>query len=102
MAQALAAFSAGDAVQPLRTIVAVSTGPGFLGLMPAHLPGRHALGTKLVTVFPGNAAHGLPTHQALIALFDDQTGRLLALMDGRYITEIRTAAASAAAARVLA
>jgi ornithine cyclodeaminase len=102
MEQALVAYSAGDTVQPLRSVVPVAAGPGLLGMMPAYLPHRHALGTKLVTVFRSNPARGLPTHLATIALFDEQTGQLRALVDGRYITEIRTAAVSAVAARRLA
>jgi ornithine cyclodeaminase/alanine dehydrogenase-like protein (mu-crystallin family) len=69
--------------------------------MPGYLPGA-ALETKLVTVFPGNHQHGLPSHQALIALFDEETGRPLALMDGTHITAVRTAAGSALSARLLA
>ncbi|HZV78297.1 MAG TPA: ornithine cyclodeaminase family protein [Candidatus Binatus sp.] len=87
-------------VLPLRA--AVITSNGLLGSMPgAVLLGGRALGAKLVTFFPGNAQGATPTHQALIALFDAEDGRPIALMDGRYITEIRTAAASALATRVL-
>jgi len=60
------------------------------------------LGAKLVTVFDGNARQGLPTHLATIALLDPNTGELLAVMDGRFITEARTAAVSAVAVRSLA
>src|SRR5438105_6935885 len=69
--------------------------------MPGFLPGA-ALETKLVTVFPGNHPHGLPSHQALIALFDPETGSPLAVMDGTHITAVRTAAASALSARLVA
>jgi alanine dehydrogenase len=102
MARALEAFSAGRVVQPVRSVVGVATGPGFFGVMPAHAADQHALGAKLVTVFGGNARAGLPTHLALITLLDERTGQLLAVMDGRYITEIRTAAVSAVASRALA
>jgi ornithine cyclodeaminase/alanine dehydrogenase-like protein (mu-crystallin family) len=61
-----------------------------------------ALGAKLVTVFGGNAARGLHTHLATIVLLDPQTGALVALLDGRYITESRTAAVSAVSSRLLA
>src|SRR5205085_8861828 len=57
---------------------------------------------KLVTVVPANAARGLHTHLAAISLFDPDTGELLAILDGRYITEVRTAAASAVSVRLLA
>jgi alanine dehydrogenase len=72
---------------------------GILGAMPAYVPSS-GLGCKLVTLFPGNRDR--PTHQALIALFDPETGTPAALMDGTYITAMRTAAAAALAARILA
>jgi ornithine cyclodeaminase/alanine dehydrogenase-like protein (mu-crystallin family) len=98
---ALAAFSSGEVVQPVRT--ALEFGPrAFFGVMPAFDPGAKLVGSKLVTVVPENAAKGLPSHQAIIALFDPATGELLAVMDGRYITESRTAAVSALSARFLA
>jgi ornithine cyclodeaminase/alanine dehydrogenase-like protein (mu-crystallin family) len=101
MQSALAAFSAGQVVQPVRT--AIEFGPrGFFGLMPAADPANRLLGAKLVTVVPNNPSKGLPSHQAIIALFDPATGQLLAVADGRYITEARTAAVSAVSARHLA
>lgn len=100
-ADALAAFSAGGVVQPLRTVLEVG-GPGrFFGVMPAFLPAG-ALGAKLVTVFPDNLSRDLPSHRAVIVLIDPETGDLAAVVDGRYITEARTAAASAVSARHLA
>jgi len=99
---ALADFSAGGVTQPVRTVLQVGGGSSFYGLMPAFMPSRPALGTKLVTVFAANAERGLPTHLATIVLLDPDTGRLLALMDGRYITEARTAAVSAVSVRHLA
>jgi alanine dehydrogenase len=95
METALADFSAGTVTQPLRTVLEVGEHHAFYGVMPAYLPGTPALGTKLVTVFGGNTMLGLPTHLALIVLLDPHTGALRALMDGRYITEARTAAVSA-------
>jgi ornithine cyclodeaminase/alanine dehydrogenase-like protein (mu-crystallin family) len=70
--------------------------------MPAYLGSTPAMGAKLVTVFHDNPSHGLPTHLATILLLDPATGNLLAVMDGRYITEARTAAVSAVATRYLA
>src|SRR5581483_8228562 len=69
--------------------------------MPGYLPGA-GLAVKLVSVFDGNAAHGLPSHQAVIMLFDETTGEPVALMDGTHITAVRTAASAAVAARALA
>lgn len=95
MEVALADFSAGAVTQPVRTVLDVGDRKSFYGLMPAWMPSRPALGTKLVTVFEGNAARNLPTHLATIVLLDPETGALQALLDGRYITEARTAAVSA-------
>ena len=105
METALADFSCGRVVQPLRTVLPLpSTGHGhaFYGVMPAYLSGLPALGTKMVTVFTSNAERGLPSHLATIALLDPETGALLALVDGRYITEARTAAVSAVSVNYLA
>jgi len=102
MHSALAEFSSGRVQQPLRTVLEVGPRHAFFGVMPAFLPQSGALGTKLVTVFGSNAALGLPTHLATIVLLDSSTGELLAVMDGRYITEARTAAVSAVSAKLLA
>jgi len=102
MEMALADFSARTVTQPVRTVLEVGDQQSFYGVMPAWMPSRPALGTKLVTVFESNAARGLPTHLATIVLLDPDTGALLALMDGRYITEARTAAVSAVSVRHLA
>jgi alanine dehydrogenase len=72
---------------------------GILGAMLAYAPSS-GLGCKLVTLFPENRDR--PTHQAVIALFDPATGTPMALMDGTYITAMRTAAAAALATRLLA
>jgi ornithine cyclodeaminase/alanine dehydrogenase-like protein (mu-crystallin family) len=98
MERALGALSAGEAVQPLRVMLPVAEHAGFLGSMPAYTCGQ--LGAKLVTLYPGN--QGLPTHHALVLLFRPETGEPLAMMDGRLITEMRTAAVSAVATRLLA
>jgi len=100
MQETVAAFSAGCAKQPVRTVFDIPG--GFFGTMPALLENSGALGAKLVTVCNGNAAKGLHSHLATILLLDAETGETLAIMDGRFITEARTAAASAVAARYLA
>lgn len=102
MERALAAFSTGGVVQPVRTAIPVPQHEGFLGVMPAYLVGQGSMGLKAVTFYPGNAARGLPTHLATVLLHDPATGELLAVMDGRLITEMRTAAVSAAATKHLA
>ena len=101
METALDQFSTGGVRQPLRTIVEVGD-HAFYGVMPAFIDRPAALGTKLVSVFHTNAERGLPSHLATIVLLDPETGGLQAIMDGRYITEARTAAVSAASARHLA
>jgi ornithine cyclodeaminase/alanine dehydrogenase-like protein (mu-crystallin family) len=97
VSRALAALSAGEVVQPVRMVVPVAEHGGFLGVMPAY---TGALGAKLVTFFPRNER--VATHHALVMLFAPETGEPLALMDGRLITEMRTAAASAVATDLLA
>jgi ornithine cyclodeaminase len=101
MEVALERFSAGAVRQPLRTVVEAA-GHGFYGVMPAYMEDPPALGTKLVSVYHGNTARGLTTHLATIVLHDPATGELQAVMDGRYITEARTAAVSAASTKHLA
>jgi ornithine cyclodeaminase/alanine dehydrogenase-like protein (mu-crystallin family) len=97
MAEAMRDLSLGRVVQPLRTIVPVADHNGFFGVMPAY---GGALGAKLVTFFPNN--EGIPTHHAVIVLFRPETGEPLVMMDGRLITELRTAAVSAVATDLLA
>lgn len=108
MAKALGRFSSGSVEQPVRSVISVSGHESFFATMPAYAPGtpagsgRASLGAKLVTVFESNAARELPTHLASIVLLDPETGALLALMDGRYITEVRTPAVSAVSSKFLA
>jgi alanine dehydrogenase len=98
MEHALADFSNGKVVQPVRTIVPVVEHEGFFALMPAYAGG--VLGAKLVTFYPQN--QGIHTHHATILLFKPETGEPLVSMDGRLITEMRTAAVSAVATKHLA
>lgn len=104
MRDALSALARGEAVLPLRTVMRVPG--GFLGVMPGLInagDGREgALGMKAVSVFPGNAERGIDTHQGAVLLFEADTGRLSALMDGGAITAIRTAAVSGVATDTLA
>lgn len=101
MESALARYSAGEVRQPLRTALVVGPEKHWWGLMPAYVSDPRAMGAKIVTVFATNAGRGLHTHQAVILLLDPDTGALMALMDGRYITEARTGAVSAVSARYL-
>jgi len=117
MGSALQRFSSGQVTQPVRTVIPVEE-DAFAGFMPAFVKRAHdsrrgapagaaseggsSLGAKIVTVFGGNHARGLDSHLASIVLMDPETGALLALLDGRYITEARTAAVSAVSSRLLA
>jgi thiomorpholine-carboxylate dehydrogenase len=100
METALADFSLGHAIQPVREMLTIEEGRRYLGVMPAVTV--DAMGAKLVSFYPGNAGSGIPTHHAMILLFRTDTGEPLAVMDGRLITEMRTAAVSAAATKHLA
>jgi ornithine cyclodeaminase/alanine dehydrogenase-like protein (mu-crystallin family) len=100
LGQALVVFSSGITSVPPRSAARVPD-RGMLGVMAGYVPGI-ALEVKLVSVFPDNHHHGLPSHQGLIAIFDEDNGAPLALMDGTYITAIRTGGTAAVAARALA
>ena len=104
MEGALRAFSSGVVEQPVRTVVDVGPNKNFFGVMPAYVGGAssESLGAKLVTYFVTNTARGVPTHFATVVLLDPETGALQAILDGRYLTEARTAAVSAVSARLLA
>jgi ornithine cyclodeaminase/alanine dehydrogenase-like protein (mu-crystallin family) len=100
MEKALIDFSSGKVTQPVRSVIKVDPPGGFFGMMPALTP--EGLGLKIVTFYPKNVERGLPTHMATISLVDPETGTPLAVMDGRLITEMRTAAVSAVATNLLA
>jgi ornithine cyclodeaminase/alanine dehydrogenase-like protein (mu-crystallin family) len=100
METALAEFSAGKVIQPVRNMITIEEGKRYLGIMPAV--GETAMGLKLVSFYPGNAGTAVPTHLGLIILSRPDTGEPLAVMDGRLITEMRTAAVSAAVTRCIA
>jgi ornithine cyclodeaminase/alanine dehydrogenase-like protein (mu-crystallin family) len=108
MRTALGALASGRASQPLRSIVRFPAAPGLMGLMPARLAAGPspaspaAYGLKAICITPGNPALGLDTHQGIVLLSDDQTGKPLAVLNASAITEIRTAAVSVLATDVLA
>ena len=90
----------GRAQSPLRTPVTVEGGVSLV--MPAYVPAVQALGLKVVSVFKGNLEKGLPTITSVVTLLDDETGQPVAIMDGGYLTALRTGAVSGAATRLLA
>ena len=100
MERALAEFSQGRVLQPVRQMLTIEEEKRYLGIMPAVA--ETAMGLKLVSFYPGNAGTDVPTHMAMVLLFRADTGEPLAVMDGRLITEMRTAAVSAAATQYLA
>jgi len=106
MRAALIALAAGEAYQPLRTIIRPPDAQGLMGLMPAYTSGgtphQAAFGLKAICIFPGNPAKGLDSHQGAVLLFSAETGELLAMMNASAITAIRTAAVSAVATDLLA
>ena len=101
MTIAMQELSAGMVTAPERWGMSVAA-EGKLILMPGVMPSIERFGLKALSLFPNAAAHGLPGHQGLVLLFDSTNGRLLCAVDSHAVTGLRTAAASAAATRVLA
>ncbi|XP_077131102.1 ketimine reductase mu-crystallin [Ranitomeya variabilis] len=91
----------GGVVQPIRTIVPVAKHRGFLGVMPAYSAEDDALTTKLVTFYETKTSSDIPSHQATVLLFEPSDGTLKAVIDGKVITDKRTAAVSAIATKLL-
>ena len=102
LAPAMADLSAGRASVPHRVGALVDEREGLLAAMPGYTPSAGALAAKLITLFPRNAGTQWPTHQGVIAVFDPDNGRPMALLDGTAITAVRTGAGSALATRLLA
>ena len=104
MRDALRSFSAGDVVQPVRHTLKIEPAGGYYATMPAHLRDARggALGMKSVTFYPGNTGGPHPTHLATVLLLDPAHGGLLAVLDGRLVTEMRTAAVTAVSVDLLA
>lgn len=102
MADALSSLARGEVVLPLRPVLRIPESPNVFALMPVYSKTLKAIGTKLITVFPGNHGTALDSHQGAVLLFDGEHGSLLAVMDAASITAIRTAAVSGVATRLLA
>ncbi|MBV8373676.1 MAG: ornithine cyclodeaminase family protein [Candidatus Eremiobacteraeota bacterium] len=99
MERALADFSSGGVIHPVRSILTIEEHRRYLGIMPAVA--GDVMGAKLVSFYPGNERTPNPTHNGVIVLLDTRTGVPLASIDARLITEMRTAAVSAAVTRRL-
>lgn len=103
MARVLADLARGVVWQPLRFVIRPPDEPSLMGLMPAHRSAPEAsYGLKVICIFPGNPERGLDAHQGGVLLFDGETGEPRSLLDASAVTEIRTAAVSAVATRLLA
>jgi alanine dehydrogenase len=102
LADAMADLSAGRASVPERIAALVPEREGLLAAMPGYVPSLGALVSKLVSLFPRNAGGPIPTHQAVIVVFDPENGLPVALLDGTEITAMRTGAGSALSVRLLA
>ena len=102
MKVAFAELSAGRTISPLRTVIPVPEHNGAALFMPASVPAADALGLKIVSTYRDNPARGLPAIHAIVCLVDTATGRPSAIMDGTYMTALRTGAVSGAATDLLA
>lgn len=102
MHRLFAVLAPGNAVQPLRLIAWLPDRRGGIAAMPAFVGASNAVGAKLITVFPQNRQAGLDSHQGIVALHETEQGRLLGIFHAGAITEIRTAAVSGMATRLLA
>lgn len=95
-------LSAGRVVLPLRTLLEVEPGVSSTLVMPAYLPRVGALGFKVISIFTGNPRRGLPTGNAMVCMLDEHTGVPMALLNGSFLTSLRTGAVSGAATDLLA
>ena len=106
MAEVLAAHARDEAFMPLRSVMMPPGAQGFMGLMPgwrqASEGGKASFGLKAICLMPGNPARGLDAHQGIVTLFDGEIGVPTAILDASAITEVRTAAVTAVATRLLA
>ncbi len=100
MEEVFGALGTGEVKNVVRSVLPTGEG-GLLGLMPGLIPSRHAVGTKLITVFHDNYLRGLPSHQGIVAVFDTRTGTVKGACDGNAITAVRTGAVSAVATKYM-
>ena len=102
MADGMRAASSGSVTMPLRLFSPLADGSGSLGVMPGSALDPPFFGAKVISLRFDNPAKGLPAVQGYVSLFDHETGRPVALIEGASVTAIRTAAASGLATRELA
>jgi len=102
MRRAFEMVANGEAIQPIRQALVHPDKRGLVGWMPGYTSNPEWLGVKVVTVFPSNFGTEFGSHQGMVLLFETTHGAPVAILDGREITAIRTAAATAAATNALA
>jgi len=102
MEDALASLARGEVLLPLRPVLRIPDSQNVFALMPAYSKSLKAIGTKFISVYPGNHGTEFDSHQGAVILVDGEHGNVLALMDAASITAIRTAAVSAVATKLLA
>ena len=102
MEETFRSLARGELLQPLRSLMRLPDKSGLLGMMPGHAENIGVMGIKVISVFPRNSEAGYPSHQGVVILFDGKHGQPLLMLDAFEVTAIRTAAASAVAARILA
>ena len=102
MRRAFEMVATGETIQPVRQALVHPDKRGLVGWMPGYTADPEWLGVKVMSVFPSNFGTDLGSHQGMVLLFEPQHGELIAMVDGREITAIRTAAATAAATDLLA
>lgn len=102
MKRAFSELSGGRAIVPLRTMIPIPDRKGLAGFMPGYIPADDQVAIKIVSVFHDNAKQGLPLIQALVVVIDGTNGEMLAVIEGGYLTALRTGAASGAATSLLA
>jgi ornithine cyclodeaminase/alanine dehydrogenase-like protein (mu-crystallin family) len=102
LAEAHKQFSTKEAIQPVRTQLPVEKHNGRLLIMPSYLPGSEALSVKILAGYHDNTKIGLPSTFAIVVLHDPNTGKIIAIMDGKYLTGLRTAATAVLASKYMA
>jgi ornithine cyclodeaminase len=103
MTEALTSLAKGEAYNPLRGVIRPPGAKGVLGMMPSYKGGeKPAFGIKVISVFKGNPLIGKDAHQGIVLMLSGETGEPLAMMNASAVTEIRTAAVSGVATRLLA
>ncbi len=100
--KAFGEYAQGSAKMPQRSTIMLDRHGGSVSLMPSYLEGSDALATKIISIYPGNPERGLPTTVAWIVVNDPETGMMEAILDGTYLTAMRTGAVTGVAARYLA